>query len=95
MPLQHDPYSPLDPYSVDADGAVGAAAPSQSAPPAVPKGTSAEVLGWVGDDKDRARQALAVEDESAKPRKGLVEELNELLDESDPAVVEAEDDTSK
>jgi hypothetical protein len=85
----------MDPYSVDAGGAVGDAAPSEPAPPAVLKGTSAEVLGWVGDSKDRARQALAAEEESSKPRKGLVEELNELLDESDPVVVEAEDDTSK
>jgi hypothetical protein len=55
------------------------------APPAddvveVPKGTTAEVLEWVDGDKARAAAALAAEEESGQPRKGLVRELNELLE---------------
>lgn len=37
-----------------------------------------EVLADVGDDPDRARQALAVERDSGKPRKSLVSRLEEI-----------------
>jgi hypothetical protein len=97
MTLPHNPYASSDPYAVDASGSVvpedSVSEPAQQN--IVPKGTSAEVLDWVGDDKDRARLALASEEETSKPRKGLVEELNTLLDESDPVAVDAEDDTDK
>lgn len=50
----------------------------------VPDGTVPEVLNWVGDDKERAQKALDKENENAKPRKGLVSSLEELLsDEED------------
>lgn len=86
----HDPYAPIDPPILEARliaAAAAAAAPSgtstgQSADPAVlevPKGTSAEVLSWVGEDRDKAQLALSAEN-AHKPRKGLVEELTEILD---------------
>ncbi len=45
----------------------------------VPAGTTKEVLAWVGDDKDRARAALEVEQKSGEPRKGLTRELEERV----------------
>lgn len=96
MPLPHDPYAPTDPYAVDASGAVVESVSAIQADVGpqnvVPKGTSAELLAWVGEDKDRARLALAAEQETSKPRKGLVDELNALLD---PAVVGAEADADQ
>lgn len=47
---------------------------------AVPDGTIAEVLDWVGDDLDRARVALDAEQAAKKPRTTLVGALTELLD---------------
>jgi len=43
----------------------------------VPKGTTREILAWVGDDKERAVQALDTEALDNTPRKGLVRELFE------------------
>lgn len=43
--------------------------------PMVPDGTAAEVLAWIGDDPDRARQALAAERQREKPRKSLLTKL--------------------
>lgn len=45
---------------------------------AVPDGSAAEVLAWVGDDQDRAAAALTVEQASAKPRSTLVDQLTRL-----------------
>ncbi len=67
----------------------------------VPSGTVPEVLTWVGEDPERAQKALYVEVENAKPRKGLVEQLNEIIskesDEEDvenSVVIEEESDDS-
>lgn len=46
----------------------------------VPSGTVREVLEWVGDDQDRAEQALAAEKEGAK-RSTLISELEDILDD--------------
>lgn len=48
---------------------------------AVPAGTVEEVLGWVGADRERAAQALAAEQASARPRSTLVARLTELAGE--------------
>lgn len=48
-------------------------------PDAVPDGPAADVLGWVGEDTERAGRALAAERERAKPRVSVVEPLEELL----------------
>lgn len=52
--------------------------PVTGAPAVVPEGSEKDVLDWVGDDKDRAAVALKVEQNHAKPRKGLVDKLQKL-----------------
>jgi hypothetical protein len=42
---------------------------------AVPDGTADEVRTWVGDDVDRAKRALTVEQKAATPRKTLTDHL--------------------
>lgn len=84
--VPHDPYAPQDPQVVEAHEAKSAASSEQSpvgADPVVvepvPKGTSAEVMDWVGGDEDRAQQAYDAELATSKPRKGLLDELEEIL----------------
>jgi hypothetical protein len=49
-------------------------------PGAVPDGNVDAVLAWVGDDTDRAAQALEAEQgDGGKNRKGVVDPLTELL----------------
>lgn len=45
----------------------------------VPTGSVSEILEWVGEDKDRASSALALETSKDKPRKSLVTSLEELI----------------
>lgn len=45
----------------------------------VPKGSTKEVLEWVGDDPEKALLALEAEQADEKPRKGLVSELEDLV----------------
>jgi hypothetical protein len=49
----------------------------------VPDGTTAEVLAWVGDDKERAQAALDKENADESPRKGLTGELEKLLEDEE------------
>ncbi|BBC30001.1 hypothetical protein SGFS_012950 [Streptomyces graminofaciens] len=42
--------------------------------------TAAEVLAWVGEDPDRAAEALAVEEAAEKPRSTLVKQLKKLAE---------------
>lgn len=51
-------------------------------PDDVPSGTVPEILTWVGEDVDRAKRALAKESEDKKPRKGLVSQLEEIIETS-------------
>ena len=53
---------------------------------APPEGSSKDVLDWVGDDQDKAREALAVERASDSPRSTLISELEKLApaDEETP-----------
>lgn len=46
----------------------------------VPDGTSREVLNWVGEDKQRAQAALAKEQANERPRSGLTEDLQKIVD---------------
>lgn len=46
-----------------------------------PEGTIREVMGWVGNDKDRAQTALDDENSKESPRKSLVEKLEEVIGE--------------
>lgn len=58
--------------------------PSNSAgpPPAddVPAGTMADVLAWVGDDKERARAAVKAEKARPDPRTSLLAKLAKIAD---------------
>lgn len=51
-----------------------------SADGAVPDGTAAVVLVWVGTDRDRARQALEAEQARPKPRTVLVAKLEKIVE---------------
>lgn len=42
--------------------------------------TAADVLAWVGEDADRAKEALAAEEAKDKPRSTLVKQLEKLAD---------------
>jgi hypothetical protein len=53
---------------------------SESEDEPVPAGTTAEILAWVGDDKERAQRALDKEQADDKPRAGLTGELKEVLE---------------
>lgn len=48
-------------------------------PQGVPDGPAAEVLAWVGEDKDRAAEALEAE-EAGQQRVGLTKKLKELAE---------------
>ncbi|MCU1356390.1 MAG: hypothetical protein JWM89_1808 [Acidimicrobiales bacterium] len=72
------------------DGPVGTAVIAE-----VPAGTPRQVLAWVGDDRGRAKAALAAERAADKPRAPLVEHLEQVAatpasdtpaDPADPAV---------
>mgnify|MGYP003617071901 CR=1 FL=1 len=50
-------------------------------PNAVPDGTAKEVMDWVGDDEDRAQQALDAEEAKGEDgRKGLKRDLSAKLE---------------
>ena len=63
----------------DSAGAVLRDSPAVEAPEQVPDAATPAVLAWVGDDKNRAQQALDKEQQSENPRKGLTNELNEII----------------
>jgi hypothetical protein len=64
----------------EADEAVAARGGEPSASgEGVPSGTVDEVLAWVGDDTERAKQALDAEEESEKPRVSLMDSLESML----------------
>jgi hypothetical protein len=54
--------------------------PDPGAPPAELDidGTAADVLAWVGDDQERADEALEAEQAKDKPRSTLVKQLEKL-----------------
>lgn len=76
-----------DPFRASSARPDGAQAPSaQNSEPEdtsskVPSGTTKEVLAWVDGDQERAQQALDVEQSHSDPRKGLVKELNQVLND--------------
>lgn len=45
----------------------------------VPDGTISQVLTWVGDDPEKASQALAVEEASEHPRSTLIASLTDII----------------
>jgi hypothetical protein len=86
MPTDYDPFrgyfeNGQKPEAAKAPDAGEPEKPQEPQQEEVKSGTSREVLGWVGDDKDRARRALEKEQASDKPRSTLIRELNEVLEE--------------
>ena len=49
----------------------------------VPEGTASEILGWVGNDKERAKKALEAEQRDEKPRSGLTSDLQRIINEGE------------
>jgi hypothetical protein len=94
--LARNPFGPLisghKSNAVEPAEKVAAPAAAQTPAPAapaapeaieVPKGTVPEILEWVGDDLEKAQAALDAEHESKNSRKGLVHELEQLLETDD------------
>lgn len=84
MPTSHNPYAPHSEAveaPVEDEKATKAAEPEKTEEEAqgVPEGSAAEVLAWVGDDKDRAQEALDAED-AGQQRIGLTRKLKEIVD---------------
>ena len=78
-------HSPVEPLDDDARALLQP--PQEEQGPEGPKdppaeldidGTAADVLAWVGEDPERARQALAAEQAKDKPRSTLVKQLEKL-----------------
>ncbi|RSD26354.1 hypothetical protein [Amycolatopsis eburnea] len=64
------------------DGGQGNGGTTPPAGDEVPDGNAQSVLDWVGDDEDRARRALEVEQGREKPRTGLVAELAKKVEQA-------------
>jgi hypothetical protein len=60
---------------VPAEPVAPASVPSRGSGGGVPEGTADKVLEWVGEDKERAAQALVAEQKRDKPRSTLVDQL--------------------
>lgn len=70
----HDPYRAGLSY-----GPVTQEAGEEVKYPTAPRGTSKEILGWVGEDANRAAFALEREKDSDEPRPTLVDKLEKLV----------------
>lgn len=88
MPTSHNPYAPhvkateaklTVEAEKDAPEAIEEENAAEGATQGVPEGSAAEVLEWVGGDKDRAKEALEVEDKGQQ-RIGLTRKLKELAE---------------
>jgi len=84
MSTSHNPYAPRVKASeaaveVEKTEEVQESVETAPEPQGVPDGPAAEVLEWVGDDKDRAKQALEAE-EAGQQRVGLTKKLKELAE---------------
>lgn len=83
----HDPYAPVTeeanptvevPSFAPAGEPEDLKIPSTEEASNVPEGSVKEVLGWVGEDSEKAKQALEAE-EAGEGRKTLVSKLNEII----------------
>lgn len=77
----HDPFRPSSARPDGYQTPSAQSSESEDTSSNVPSGTTKEVLAWVDGDKERAQQALDVEESHDDPRKGLVKELNQVLDD--------------
>jgi hypothetical protein len=76
-PADGGPASAAHEPDADADPAAGGGAGGSG--DGVPAGSVDEVLRWVGDDRDKAGQALAAERGRERPRTGVTAPLEKLL----------------
>ncbi|MFF4536547.1 hypothetical protein [Streptomyces aureus] len=76
--------SPVEPLDGEARALFEGDAPAADNEPADGEldieATAADVLDWVGDDPERASEALAAEQAKDKPRSTLVKQLEKLAD---------------
>jgi hypothetical protein len=92
MPTSHNPYAPHSKVTepsvtveetkdeqVLRESVAAPENPTEGSENTVPEGPAAEVLEWVGDDKDRAKVALEAE-EAGQQRVGLTKKLKELAE---------------
>lgn len=84
MATSHNPYAPTvktEDVSVEAPELEKEeeVVETKVDPEKVPEGSASEVLDWVGDDKDRAKEALEAE-EDGQQRIGLTKKLKELAE---------------
>lgn len=84
MATAHNPFAPTQKAPEGALTAEEAPEPQEpeetvEEPQGVPEGPAAEVLEWVGDDKDRAKEALESE-EAGQQRVGLTKKLKEIAE---------------
>lgn len=91
MPTEHDPYAPHTqapladaeateaPVKAEEEQKAPESVEESTEPQGVPDGPAADVLDWVGDDKDRAKEALEAE-EAGQKRVGLTKKLKELAE---------------
>lgn len=84
MSASHNPYAPrvkapAATVAVEKTEEVQESVETAPEPQGVPDGPAAEVLEWVGDDKDRAKAALEAE-EADQQRVGLTKKLKELAE---------------
>ena len=72
--------SPVEPVDDEARALLEPVAEEPKEPPAELDidGTAADVLAWVGEDQERAREALTAEQAKEKPRSTLVKQLEKL-----------------
>ncbi|MFJ8208100.1 hypothetical protein [Streptomyces sp. NPDC096033] len=68
----------VDPLDDDAKAAYSGNAASEGPAEVSEDSTSADILAWVGQDPDRAAEALAAEQGREKPRSTLVKQLEKL-----------------
>jgi hypothetical protein len=81
--------SPVEPLDDEAAALLGPPQEDSGQEPKEPPaeldidGTAADVLAWVGDDPERAEEALEAEQAKDKPRSTLVKQLEKLADSGD------------
>ncbi len=78
----HDPFRPKSAQPADAQSSSATYGEPEKPANDTPDGSTKEVLAWVDGDVEKAQLALDKENEHESPRKGLVRELNEILESS-------------
>lgn len=85
-----DPFAPK--RKVDYSEEVNASTHSETG---VPKGSIKEIMAWVGEDSEKAKLALDVENKDPEPRETLIKKLNGLVVEPAPIAEPEVQETTK